>query len=149
MYFETLKPFDIISAPYIDLDGNVKAFTNGRKQNGLFLVLAIDKGNVIGCKITSQSTFHNTPDFTYTLNVESHPFLKATSYIQLTKPHTLNYYACQKIGEVAAFCRPGIFKQFRLFADTLSKILSTEMPVQKYTSPNVTPRTFGGVVIKK
>jgi len=149
MYFETLKPFDIISAPYIDLDGNVKAFTNGHKQKGLFMVIAVDKGNVIGCKITSQSTIHSTPDFTYTLSIESHSFLKATSYIQLTKPHTLNYYACQKIGEVAAVCRQGLLKQFKLFSDTLLNILSTEVPVQKYVSPNVAPRTFGGIIIKK
>jgi hypothetical protein len=149
MLKEFLKPFDIVSAPYVDLEGNIKSFSNGNQQKGLFMVVAVDNGNVIACKVTSQSTLHNSPDFTYTLLQDSHQFLRATSYIQLTKPHTLGVPSCQKIGEVALFCRAHIKSQLKLLFDTIGNILQVNIPVQKYVSPNIIPRRFGGVVIKK
>lgn len=150
MSLESLKPFDIVTSAYVDLDGNVKSFSNGDTQKGLFMVIAVDNGNVIACKITSQDTCHNSPDFTYTLRIESHSFLRAQSYIQLTKPHTLNLYGCTKIGEVAYFCRPHILKQLNLLFNTLAKIVSLQVNIQpSYVSPNKKPHTFGGVTYKK
>lgn len=150
MFDNTLKAFDIISSNYIDLVGNIKTYSSGRPQKALFLVLAIDKGNVLCCKITSQDTIYNTPEFTYTLSKETHTFLKADSYIQLTKLHTLSLYSCNKIGSVVAFCRPAILKKLQLFFKTLVDVVSVECPLNPcYSSPNKAEHTFAGVKIKK
>lgn len=147
--FEVLKPFDIVSSHYVDLEGNIKTYSSGKPQKALFLVLAVDKGNVIACKITSQDTRYNTPEFTYTLSKETHEFLKADSYIQITKPHTLYAYNCNKVGVVAAFCRPAILKKIQLFFKTLSDVVSIECPMTSYVSPNKVEHKFAGIKIKK
>jgi len=149
MAYTFLKTFDIITSPYIDLNGNIKTFANGNVQRALFMVIAVDNGNVLACKVTSQDTYHNSPDFTYTLRVDSHPFLKAESFIQLTKLHTLNLASCTKVGEVAEFCRAHILSQMSLFFNTLLKITKLQVNIQPYESPNKKIHSFGGVIYKK
>lgn len=149
MAYDLLQTFDIVTSPYVDLNGNVKSFSNGDVQRALFMVIAVDNGNVLACKITSQDTYHNSPDFTYTLRRESHPFLRAESYIQITKPHTLNVSSCTKVGEVANFCRPHILNQMSLFFNTLIKIAKLQVSIQAYESPNRKIHSFGGVTYKK
>lgn len=149
MAFSKLNAFDIVTAPYTDLDGNVKTYANGDVQKALFMVLAEDNGNVLGCKLTSQDSIYNIPDFTYTLRPETHTFLKAQSHIQLTKIHTLNVFSCTKIGEVAPFCRPHILNQLKLFFNTLIKIAELQVNTSTYESPNKRVRAFGGVVYKE
>lgn len=149
MFDSMLKAFDIVTSPYVDLAGDVKSFPNGHKQLALFMVVAVDRGNVIACKITSQSTVYNSPEFTYTLLQDSHSFLKTTSFVQLTKPHTLFSSSCTKVGEVAAFCRPFISKQLGSLFKTLIAIVNAECPLQSYKSPNHPKHFFGGMNIKK
>ena len=74
-----VKPFDIVSAPYTDLTGNIKTFNDGTIQRGLFLVLTNDmQGNVLACKVTSQySKFINK--YCYTLKKETNSFLQTDS----------------------------------------------------------------------
>lgn len=145
---DAIKPFDIISSHYIDLNGEVKSFYNGKPQKAMFLVMAVDNGNIIGCKITSQDTVYNHPDFTYTLRKESHTFLQTTSYVQLPKIQTLYLSSCTKVGEVAMFCRPAILNKFNLLFKTLSNVMSLEVPLT-YVSPNISKvHTFGGVKVK-
>lgn len=139
-----LKPFDIVSSYYVDLNGDVKSYDNGKPQRALFLVIAVDSGNVIACKITSQQCFHSSVDFVYTLRQESHPFLQTDSYLQISKPHTLSTYSCTKVGEVAQFCRPFILKQLKSLFDTLTRVVSVECPISTYTSPNKKYHSFAG-----
>ena len=146
---ETLKPFDVIASKYVDLNGELKTYYNGKPQKALFLVIAVDNGNVICCKITSQDTVYNHPDFTYTLRKESHSFLQIDSFIQLTKIQTLYVSSCTKVGEVCMFCRPAILNKFTSLFKTLLNIVSLHVPLS-YISPNVSnPHTFGGVKVHK
>ena len=70
MYYDNsfspkLRPFMIVSAPYVDLEGNIKRFPSGDIQRALFMVARVDEDdNVLAFKITSQdSKFIN--EYTY------------------------------------------------------------------------------------
>lgn len=134
-----IKPYDIVSAPYTDLTGDIKKFKDGTTQRGLFLVLTNDmQGNVLACKITSQySKYINK--YCYTLTKETNSFLQADSFIQLDKWHTLNYNECKYIGSVPNSLRLGLLKQFdiiiRYIDDGLKNNIHTP-PDRTYVSPN-------------
>jgi hypothetical protein len=138
-----VRPFMIVSAPYIDFEGKVKTFMSGDVQRALFLVLRVDNdGHVLACKITSQvSKFLN--EYTYFLSKMSHDFLMTDSYIQLDKWHTLLVSECTPIGSVLPKLREGIKHKF----DTLSRDVSLGLADHtlfvkptKYQSPNVRSR---------
>ena len=135
---KALKPFDIISAPYIDLDGNVKVFDNGEPQRGLFMVLAVDYDNITCCKITSQTNdAYLTNSVLITKSANS--FLRADSYIQLDKLHTLFAGSANYLGYVDKPSRSHICDVFVEYLNGLadSVIRFSNPPLKKqYVSPN-------------
>lgn len=136
-----IKAFSIVSAPYVDLTGHIKTFPSGITQPGLFMVARVDDdGNVLAFKITSQrSKFIN--DYTYSISASSHPFLRADSYVQLDKWHTLDINSCVYIGEVKPSLRMAILRKYDLINRDIDKSLKDNMPWEslssRYTSPNV------------
>ena len=144
-FSQKLRPFMIVSAPYVDLEGNIKTFSNGVTQRGLFLVArADDDGNVLAFKITSQySKFIN--EYTYTLSVRTHPFLRADSFVQFDKWHTLMATECVILGQVAPSLRMALLRKFdsimREVDNCLKNYMSWEAvnPTTSYRSPNTRP----------
>ena len=138
--FYNLKPFTIVSAPYIDLEGNVKRFNNGDIQRGLFMIARVDVyGNVLAFKITSQyNRFIN--EYTYSLSQSSHTFLKTDSFIQLDKWHTLFANECTILGEVMPSLRMAILRKYDAISrevDTcLKDNMSYDLVKRPYKSPN-------------
>ena len=138
MYPENVffNPFDIVSAPYTDTFGQAKVNpSNGKPQNGLFLVLDVHDGNVLACKITSQRSKYTMPATSYELRQDSHPFLMATSYIQCMKMHTLDKGSCKYIGSVAEHCRNGLLAKLTNVATHVKLNLQRYAPT--YRSPNL------------
>jgi len=134
---KALKPFDIISAPYVDLDGNVKAFDNGEPQRGLFMVLAVDYDNLTCVKITSQ---YNEAYLTHScmLTKAANYFLKADSYVQLDKIHTLSVSSASYVGYVD---KPSRFMIYKILSGYLTSLAENvkrfcDPPKRKYVSPN-------------
>jgi hypothetical protein len=136
-----IKPFSIVSSPYIDLTGDFKKFPNGDIQRGLFMVARIDEaGNVLAFKITSQrNRFIN--DFTYNIPYNSHPFLRTDSFVQLDKWHTLNLNECTYIGDVKPSLRMAILRKYDLITRDIDKCFKDNMPwgivSTNYISPNI------------
>ena len=133
-----LRPFMIVSAPYVDLEGNIKTFNNGDTQKGLFMVARVDENNnVLAFKITSQrSKFIN--DFTYLISFRSHPFLRTDSFVQLDKWHTLAASECSIIGAIIPSLRMAILRKFDLIMRTVDNCLKNNMSWEdtRYVSPN-------------
>lgn len=134
-----LRAFMIVSAPYIDLEGNVKRFSNGEIQRGLFMVARVDDdGNVLAFKITSQrSKFIN--EYTYFISSRTHMFLKTDSYVQLDKWHTLDASECCIVGQITPSLRMAILRKYDLITREVDKCLKDNMPwedTQQYVSPN-------------
>lgn len=145
MYYDNsfspaIKPFMIVSAPYVSLDGDIKRFLNGTVQRGLFMVARVDSdGNVLAFKITSQrNKFVN--DYTYLIRSASHAFLKADSYIQLDKWHTLALSECAIVGTIASTLRMAILRRYDAITREVDKCLKDNMPWEEvnktYVSPN-------------
>lgn len=134
-----LRPFMIVSSPYVDLEGNVKTFPSGDIQRALFMVARVDdNGNVLAFKITSQrSKFIN--EYTYLISTKSHPFLRADSYIQLDKWHTLAASECAIVGKISPSLRMAILRKYDLITREVDTCLKNHMPWEevKYTSPNI------------
>lgn len=113
-----IRVFDVVTSPYRDLTGKLKTNPDGTIQAGLFLVLRVDKGNLLCAKITSQLTsFVN--NYVYTLEKSSHNFLCANSYIQLDRINMLSVHTVNKVGEIADFCKEGIRNKFKLLSDSI------------------------------
>lgn len=138
-----IKPFDIISAPYLDINGQQKVNpTTGKPQNGLFVVLDVSDSNVLCCKITSQQSKYTSPYNSYELKKESHPFLMAdSSYVQCIKLHTLSVYSCKYLGSVAQHCRNGLISKLTKVAVNIKLNLQRYAPA--YQSPNLYGRPGG------
>lgn len=136
-----MKPFDIVSAPYTDLNGETKRFATGEVQKGLFLVISNDmQGNVLACKITSQYNKFITK-YCYTLTKSTHEFLQADSYVQLNKWHTLDVNKCKYIGSVLNSLRLGLLKQYDIIIRDLDIGLKDNIHMlpttpSNYVSPN-------------
>lgn len=134
---KALKPFDIISAPYIDLDGNVKVFDNGEPQRGLFMVLAVDYDNITCVKITSQ---YNEAYLTHSvmLSKAANFFLKADSYVQLDKLHTLSVSSATYVGYADKPSRYMIYKILSGYLTSLAENVKRfcDPPKRRYVSPN-------------
>lgn len=133
-----LRPFMIVSAPYVDLEGNIKRFPSGDIQRALFMVARVDEDdNVLAFKITSQdSKFIN--EYTYLISKYTHPFLKAHSYVQLDKWHTLIASECKIVGDIVPSLRMAILRKYDLITREVDKCLKDNMPWEEtnYISPN-------------
>ena len=135
---KVLKPFDIISSPYVSLSGDVKVYEDGGIQRGLFMVLAVDYDNITCCKITSQK---NDAYLTNSVLItkSANPFLRADSYIQLDKLHTLFAGSANYLGYVDKPSRSHICDVFVEYLNGLadSVIRFSNPPLKKqYVSPN-------------
>lgn len=136
-----VRPFMIVSAPYVDLEGNIKRFPNGTIQRGLFMVARVDGNhNVLAFKLTSQvSKFIN--EYTYRISAKSHPFLKTDSFIQLDKWHTLSLSECSIVGVIKPSLRMAILRRFDSLVRDVDTCLKDNMPwdelaSREYHSPN-------------
>lgn len=134
---KALKPFDIISAPYVDLEGNIKSFDNGEPQRGLFMVLAVDYDNVTCVKITSQ---YNEAYLAHScmLTKAANFFLKTDSYVQLDKLHTLSVESVNYVGYADKPSRFTIYKMLDGYLTSLAENVKRfcDPPKRKYVSPN-------------
>ena len=134
---KALKPFDIISAPYVSLDGNIKTYKNGRPQHALFMVLAVDYDNITCAKITSQN---NEAYLAHSvmLSKAANYFLQTDSYVQLDKIHTLSVESASYVGYADVPSRYPIYQVLSGFFASVSQNLKRfcEPPRKKYTSPN-------------
>ena len=132
-----LKPFDIISAPYVSLDGSIKAFDNGEPQRGLFMVLAVDYDNITCVKITSQD---NNAYLAHSvcLTKAANYFLRTDSYVQLDKLHTLSVSSASYIGYADKPSRYPIYKILSGYLTGLAQNVKRfcDPPRRKYVSPN-------------
>ena len=134
-----IKPFDIVVTPYRDLEGKLKTNPDGSIQAGMFMVLYIDSVGMLTCaKITSQySKYIN--GFCYNVSQDNHIFLKADSYIQLDKLHTLSISTCKKLGELHPSCRVNVCKKYEAYMHLIRMDLYKHLP-PKYESPNLKPK---------
>jgi hypothetical protein len=133
---KVLQPFDIVSSPYVSLDGSVKAFRNGDTQKGLFMVIAVDYDNVTCAKITSQNNgiYLNQ---SVPLLKSANFFLKADSFVQLNKLHTLAVSSCTYLGYIDKASRYDIYKIANGYFTSLSRNLRRFCPSRnRYVSPN-------------
>lgn len=134
----TIKPFMIVSAPYVDLKGQLKTFDNGVLQRGLFLVARVDDNdNVIAFKITSQkSKFIN--EYTYLISARTHQFLRTDSYVQFDKWHTLALSECMIVGSIRPSLRMALLRKYDLITREVDRCLKDAMPWESvnYHSPN-------------
>ena len=143
---KTIKPFSVVSAPYTDLKGSIKTFDNGVAQRGLFLVLRIDDcDNILAVKITSQyNKFIN--DFCYIMRQSSHQFLRADSYVQLDKWHTLDASECIVLGQTSPTLRMALLRKFEAITYEVSNCLKDNISMVNISKPYVSPnsRRSGG-----
>ena len=136
-----LKPFMVVSAPYVDLTGNIKTFANGDIQRGLFMIArADDNGNVLAFKITSQRSKYIN-EFTYIISNRTHTFLRTDSYVQLDKWHTLDAKECQVLGVITPSLRMAILRKIDSITREVDKCLKDNMSWEHvnhydYQSPN-------------
>lgn len=132
-----LQPFDIVSSPYVSLDGSVKVFKNGDVQKGLFMVIAVDYDNVTCAKITSQNN-EAYLNQSVPLLKSANFFLRADSFVQLNKLHTLSTSSCTYIGYVDKPSRYAIYKIASGYLTSLSQNLRRfcNPPRKRYVSPN-------------
>lgn len=132
-----LKPFDIVSAPYVSLDGSVKTFPDGTLQRGLFMVLAVDYDNITCVKVTSQRN-EEYLGHSFLLQKAAHPFLKTDSYVQLDKLHTIFVSSANFVGSVEKSFRYEIFLILKSFLTVLADSLRRFCPPPSdgYVSPN-------------
>jgi len=132
-----LKPFDIISAPYVSLNGSVKVFENGDLQRGLFMVLAVDYDNITCVKITSQDN-EEYLSHSVRLTKAANYFLRADSYVQLDKLHTLSVESATYLGYVDKPSRYPIYKILSGYLTSVAQNVKRfcDPPRRKYVSPN-------------
>ncbi len=133
-----LKPFDVISAPYVSLDGSIKEYADGVPQRALFMVLAVDYDNVTAVKITSQNNKEYL-NHSYMITKSSNFFLKTDSYIQLDKFHTLSVECASYLGYVDKPSRYSIYKILDGYLTNLSSNVKRFVdPIRRnsYVSPN-------------
>lgn len=132
-----LLPFDIISAPYVALDGNVKVFGDGEPQKGLFMVLAVDYDNITCAKITSQ---RNDAYLSHSvlLTKAANKFLRTDSYLQLDKLHTLSVSSATYLGYADKPSRYAIYKVLNGYLTSLALNVKRfcNPPRRGYVSPN-------------
>ena len=108
-----IYPFAIVTAPYIT--------TGGSESLGLFVVLhseELDKDvhfakNLVGLKITSKPLFVDR--YYYNLSKTMYPFLDKDSWIQCSKPHTLDMNRAKYIGNLKPGHRMAIYRLFKSF----------------------------------
>lgn len=134
---KVLKPFDIISAPYVSLDGDIKVYENGDPQRGLFMVLAVDYDNITCAKITSQNNEAYLAHG-YCLTKAANYFLRTDSYVQLDKLHTLSVSSASFVGYVDKPSRYFIYKILSGYLTSLAQNVKRfcDPPRRKYVSPN-------------
>lgn len=131
-----LKPFDIISAPYVSLTGDVKVFESGNPQRGLFMVLAVDYDNITCAKITSQDNDAYLAH-SYCLTKAANYFLRTDSYVQLDKLHTLSVSSATYIGYADKPSRYAIYNILNGYLTSLAENVKRFCnPPRKYVSPN-------------
>lgn len=135
----SIRPFAVVTAPYTDLTGQVKTFKEGQVQRGLFLVAHVsDTNHVLAFKITSQNKFLG--EFTYVLPQSKHPFLRADSYVQFDRWHTLNIDNCIIVGMVNPTYRIAFLRKWDLISREVDKALKDNIslvnPTTSYVSPN-------------
>lgn len=133
-----LRPFMIVSAPYVDLEGDIKRFSNGDVQRGLFLIARVDaNNNILAFKITSQrSKFIN--EYTYCIPCRTHQFLRSDSYVQFDKWHTLAASECMIVGSIVPSLRMALLRKYDLITREVDRCLKDAMPWEEahYISPN-------------
>ena len=135
--YKTLKPFDIVTSPYVSINGTTKRFENGDVQKGLFLVLAVDYFGITCAKITSQSNSlyltHSVILYKYT-----NPFLRTDSYVQLDKLHTLSAETATYVGFVDKAARLTICNTLEgYFSSVTQNLRRFCVPHNGYISPNL------------
>jgi len=142
----TIRPFMIVSAPYIDLEGKPKTFDNGSLQRALFLVARVDENNnVLAFKITSQkSKFIN--EYTYYISSRTHQFLRADSWVQFDKWHTLALSECMIVGSIVPSLRMALLRKWDSISREVDKCLKDAMPWEEvnYHSPNMKVGAYYG-----
>jgi hypothetical protein len=137
-----IKPFAIVAAPYVDLEGQIKVFPTGETQRGLFLVLKVDDNdNVLAVKITSQNKYIS--EFCYTLRKANHPFLMCDSNVQFDKWHTLALSSCTFLGYVDYNLRFPLLRRLDSITRAIDSTLKDNIVIQpaslSYTSSYVSP----------
>lgn len=131
------KPFDIISSPYVSVDGSLKTFNSGDTQRGLFLVLAVDYDCITCAKITS----NDNPMYlshSVMLNKSANHFLRTDSYVQLDKLHTLSVSSANYIGYADKPSRYSIYQILNGYLTSLAENVKRfcGSPRKRYVSPN-------------
>lgn len=130
----SLEPFDIVTSPYVSLDGSIKTNSHKAVERSLFLVVAVGKDNTVTCcKISSKGSSGNV-DNNFQLKLASHPFLQTESFIQVDKLQTLFVSSCKKVGSMYDGCRRLFISRFTLVLGNFR--MSLEKYAPKYTSPN-------------
>ena len=132
-----LKPFDIISSPYVSLDGSLKTGSDGELQRGLFMVLAVDYDNVTCVKVTSQQNVEYL-GHSFMISKAANPFLKVDSYVQLDKLHTIFFSSATFVGYVDKPSRYEIYLILNGFLTNLAENVRRFCcpPKSGYVSPN-------------
>ena len=128
------KPFDIITAPYIDFNGQIKTNFRDGIEYSLFFVVSVNEDNTLTCcKITSNKDT-GVPACNYYLSLVSHPFLQCDSWIQCDKLHTVSAFKSIKRGSMIDFCRRGFISKFTLVFGQFR--LGLEEYAPEYISPS-------------
>jgi len=137
-----VSAFDIVTAPYVDLNGYPKMNQDGTPQRGLFFVVRVDD-NVLQCfKITSQESFVN--DFSYRLGKDRVPFLLASSYVLFDRWICVFRDQVDVLGSVPHSLRMALLRRFDRAIREVDTSLKDNMPFeelrsrvqQEYVSPN-------------
>lgn len=108
-----IMPFDIVAAPYVNLDGN--------HSSGLFVVIYNDirddeihySQNLVGLKITSKPLFMNK--YFYMLAKRTHPFLDVDSWVQCSRPHTIDLSKATRLGSLVPGLRMAVYRRHKEF----------------------------------
>ena len=123
-----LRPFNIVKAPYSDI--------NGITNIGLFLIIYLedrDKDihyprNVMAMKLTSKPLFFNK--YFYVLPQKFHTFLDKESWVQISRPHILDYDKCHFLGDIQKGHRMAIYRKYLEFIYETEQQMLDQIPVK-------------------
>lgn len=123
-----IRPFNVVTAPYSDI--------NGVSSIGLFLVLYLEEKdkeihyskNVMALKLTSKPLFFNK--YFYLLPHQAHKFLDKESWVQISRPHILDYDKCVFIGDIQKGHRMAVYRKFLEFIFVTQQQMLDFIPVK-------------------
>lgn len=118
IYQEPIKVFDIVSAPYMTIQGERKI--------GLFLVIYMEANdnndfnnrNLTGLKLTSKDLYANVYRTLVTTN--DVPRLTKDSYVYANKPSTLLKDACRFVGRLPVHLCEEVLKNLSTYLHEIS-----------------------------